>query len=64
MSRFNASLPNGDSRKMIEQRARDATRPPAPEKKGTWPFTVNQHPKGANQEPRPAVSSGQEKKPD
>ncbi|MBC7445180.1 MAG: hypothetical protein H7273_06880 [Polaromonas sp.] len=48
MSRFNAPPPNGDSRKMIEQRAREATRPRAPEKKGTWPFPANQHPQGAD----------------
>ena len=64
MSRLNAPPPNGDSRKMIEQRARDATRPPAPEKKATWPFSVNQHLQGANQGTRPAASSGQEKKPE
>ena len=64
MSRFNAPPPNGDSRKMIEQRARDATRTPAPEKKGTWPFTVSQHPQSTHQEARTATGSGREEKPD
>ena len=62
MSRFNAPPPNGDSRKMIEQRAREATRPPAPEKKGTWPFSVSQHPQATDQENRTAASSDHEKK--
>lgn len=64
MSRFNAPPPNGDSRKMIEQRARDATRPPAPEKKATWPFPANQHPQGADEEIKPAGSFVREKKSD
>ena len=64
MSRFNAPPPNGDSRKVIEQRARDATRPPAPEKKATWPFPASQHPQAADHESRPAAGSGQEKKSD
>jgi len=50
MSRFNAPPPNGDSRKMIEQRARDATRPQAPEKKGSWPFSVNKTPFAVHQD--------------
>ena len=33
MPRFNAPPPNGDSRKAIEQRAREATRPAEPEKR-------------------------------
>ena len=52
MSRFNAPPPNGDSRKMIEQRAREAMRPAAPEKPGAWPFCANKHPFAANPEPR------------
>ena len=64
MSRFNAPPPNGDSRKMIEQRARDAARPAAPEKKGTWPFLANQHPQGAGEENREPAGSGNEKKQD
>ena len=64
MSRFNAPPPNGDSRKMIEQRARDAARPAAPEKKATWPFPAIQHPQSAHQENREAASSGSKKKQD
>ena len=60
MSRFNAPPPNGDSRKIIEQRARDATRPAEPEKKGSWPFSANKSLFGGG----PAASSGQDKKPD
>lgn len=63
MSRFNAPPPNGDSRKMIEQRARDATRPPAPEKKATWPFPANQHPQGADEAANPTSNPSQNKKP-
>lgn len=64
MSRFNAPPPNGDSRKMIEQRARDAARPAAPEKKGTWPFPANQHPQGTSKENRDAAGRGGEHKQD
>jgi len=64
MSRFNAPPPNGDSRKMIEQRARDATRPAAPEKKGSWPFSANKELFAASQQSRAAADSGQEKNPD
>ena len=64
MSRFNAPPPNGDSRKMIEQRARDAARPAVPEKKGTWPFPANQHPHGASEENREAAGYGNQKKQD
>jgi len=64
MSKFNVPPPSGDSRKMIEQRARDAVRPAAPEKKGTWPFPANQNPQGASEENREAAGSGNEKKQD
>ena len=64
MSKFNAPPPNGDSRKMIEQRARDATRPPAPEKKGSWPFSASQHPLAADQETLPPAGGEHEKKSD
>lgn len=40
MPRFNAPPPNGDSRRAIQDRAREASRPAAPEKKGRWPFSV------------------------
>jgi len=64
MPRFNAPPPNGDSRKMIEQRSREATRPAAPEKKGSWPFSANKQPFAAHQESQPAARSGEEKHPD
>ena len=44
MSRFTAPPPNGDSRKAIEQRSRDAMRPAAPVEKGRWPFSVSDKP--------------------
>ena len=64
MSRFNAPPPNGDSRKMIEQRARDATRPAVPEKKGSWPFSANKELFGMSKESRPGTGSVQDKSMD
>ena len=64
MSRFNAPPPNGDSRKMIEQRARDATRPAAPEKKGSWPFSANKTLFGMRKESSPDTGTGQDKNTD
>jgi len=61
MSRFNAPPPNGDSRKMIEQRAREATRPLAPEKKGSWPFSVNKEVFAAHQETNLPANEGDKK---
>jgi hypothetical protein len=63
MSRFTAPPPNGDSRKTIEQRARDAMRPAAPEKKGRWPFSAPQAGDGADHGAGPTASSGPAKKP-
>lgn len=40
MPRFNVTLSNSDSRKDLEQRAREAAMPVAPQRKGRWPFTV------------------------
>lgn len=40
MPRFSAPPPNVDSRKAIQQRAREAVKPAAPEKKGNWPFSA------------------------
>ena len=57
MSRFTAPPPNGDNRKAIEQRAREATRPAAPEKKGCWPFSVDKNPFGNDHAARPTASS-------
>lgn len=64
MSRFNAPPPNGDSRKMIEQRSREATRPAAPEKKGGWPFSANKQPFATHPEGKAMVRSGEEKRSD
>ena len=61
MSRFNAPPPNCDSRKMIEQRARDATRPAAPEEKGSWPFCANKQLFAVHQEGKPSARSGKDK---
>lgn len=61
MSRFNASPPNGDSRKMLEQRSREATRPAAPEQKGGWPFSANKQIFAVRTERPSAVPSDEEK---
>ena len=42
MPRFNAPPPNGDSRRAIQQRAREATQPAVPEKQGCWPFSARE----------------------
>lgn len=63
MSRFNAPPPNGDSRKMIEQRAREATRPLAPEKKGGWPFSDNKALFAAHQDAELSADEGDKKHP-
>ena len=57
MSRFSAPPPNGDNRKAIQQRAREATRPAAPEKKGCWPFSVDKSPSGGEHDSSPAARS-------
>ncbi|MDB5930343.1 MAG: hypothetical protein JWR60_2050 [Polaromonas sp.] len=57
MSRFTAPPPNGDSRRAIEQRAREATRPAAPEKKGRWPFPVDGNPSANDREAGPQASA-------
>lgn len=64
MTRFNAPPPNGDSRKMIEKRSREATRPAAPEKKDSWPFSANKQPFAAHQEAPSADRSSKEKPSD
>lgn len=46
-----------EDRKSIEQRARDAATPLVPEKKGRWPFPVEQPTEGeANRQGRPQRS--------
>lgn len=37
---FNATSSSSDSRRDLEQRARQAAMPVAPQRKGRWPFTV------------------------
>lgn len=64
MSRFNAPPPNGDSRKAIEQRAREINRPAAPEKKGNWPFPVEKKSFGNPHDESPAANSDPVKKSD
>ncbi|MBG6076137.1 hypothetical protein IWX85_001967 [Polaromonas sp. CG_9.11] len=64
MPRFNAPPPNGDSRKMLEQRSREATRPAAPEQQGSWPFSANKQPFAAHQDGPSAALSGGEKPSD
>ncbi|CAN5324989.1 hypothetical protein BH10PSE16_BH10PSE16_39160 [soil metagenome] len=63
MPRSNAPPPDGDSRRAIEQRAREATRPAAPEKKGSWPFSENKFPFASDQGAASAAHSGLDKKP-
>jgi hypothetical protein len=56
MSRFNAPPPNGDSRRAIQQRAREATQPLAPGKKACWPFSPQDLPANhAENKKNPAV---------
>lgn len=62
MPRFNAHPPNGDSRRAIQERARQATRPAAPEKKGQWPFALQDQPE-ASDERRPAWAPGEQGRP-
>jgi hypothetical protein len=38
MPRFAQAAPDSDSRKALEERARAAASPAAPEEKGRWPF--------------------------
>ncbi|MDB5964190.1 MAG: hypothetical protein JWQ72_690 [Polaromonas sp.] len=40
MPRFTAPAPNSESRRALEQRAREATKPAAPQGRGRWPFPV------------------------
>ena len=40
MPRFTAPPPNAANRKALEERARQAAMPAAPEQKGRWPFPV------------------------
>ncbi|WP_411882548.1 hypothetical protein [Polaromonas sp. YR568] len=40
MPRLKAPAPDAESRKALEQRAREAALPAAPQQKGRWPFPV------------------------
>jgi len=48
MPRFIAPPPNGDSRRMLQQRSREATRPVVTEKKACWPFNAPASPPEQN----------------
>ncbi|MFZ2294255.1 MAG: hypothetical protein WB542_09660 [Polaromonas sp.] len=59
MPRFSAPPPNIDSRKAIQQRAREALEPAAAEKKGNWPFPAeNALPANTEQAGIPPANSG------
>jgi len=49
---------------MIEQHAREATRPAAPETKGSWPFSANKQPFAVHQEDKATARAGEEKSAD
>ncbi|SFU40105.1 hypothetical protein SAMN05216350_101759 [Polaromonas sp. YR568] len=40
MPRLKAPAPDAESRKALEQRAREAAKPAPPAQKGRWPFSV------------------------
>jgi hypothetical protein len=40
MPRLKVPAPDAESRKALEQRAREAAKPVPPEQKGRWPFSV------------------------
>jgi len=47
MPRLKAPAPDAESRKALEQRAREAVLPTPPQQKGRWPFPVsNEQPAG------------------
>jgi hypothetical protein len=48
-----------EDRKAIEQRARDATAPFEPEKKGQWPFPIEESNDGGGNDRASQVQSGQ-----
>jgi hypothetical protein len=56
MPRLKAPAPDAESRKALEQRAREAALPAAPVQKGRWPFPVTD-----NQPAGEAESRDQEK---
>lgn len=43
MPRFTAPAPNGESRKALEQRAREAAKPASLGEKKHWPFAITSH---------------------
>ncbi len=50
MPRLKVPAPDAESRKALEQRAREAAKPALPEQKGRWPFSV--------QDKQPASEAG------
>lgn len=61
MPRFNAPPPNGDNRKAIEQRAREATRPVVSQERVRWPFTVRDMSNADSASEMPEASVGRGK---
>ena len=62
MPRFTAPPPDRDSRKAIEQRSRDATRPVVPQANVRWPFSVRDMSDARRGEEKPEANAGLGKK--
>jgi len=58
MPRLKAPAPDAESRKALEQRAREAVLPAPPRQKGRWPFPVN------DEQPAGEAGDGQRESPD
>jgi len=52
MPRLKAPAPDAESRKALEQRAREAALPAAPQQKGRWPFPVTDNQPAGESESR------------
>lgn len=65
--------PDSDSRKALEKRAREASKPVVPQEKGRWPFPVNVNQPAGNapaagsrpdaDKPKPPVQPGKAQRP-
>lgn len=62
MPRFIAPPPDRDSRKAIEQRSRDATRPVVAQANIRWPFSVRDMSEAQRGGNKPEANAGQSKK--